>query len=375
MTTYLRPYNRSFRPTIAVTCGDPVGIGPEIIVKALSDPALRNSAHFLIFGLNELLLHAADLAEIEPFWSRMYRSKWTTQYASNVAPTVPCSTNQNASVIVIDDDRGPEVARSALTRPPAPSKEGGAASLAFIRDALEATRFSVGNPWHVDAVVTAPISKTSWNLAGMKRFPGHTELFADFAKAKRFAMMFVAPERQLRVILATIHLPLMDLRNVMTIGKVFDPIDLADNSLRADFAIPQPRIAVCGLNPHASENGLFGDEEYRVIEPAIRQAVALGMNVQGPFPADTVFNAAIAGKFDAVIAMYHDQGTIPIKLLARDEAVNITLGLPFIRTSPDHGTAFDIAGRNLANPGSMRSAFILAVKMAARRHIRIHTHE
>jgi len=368
-----RPSNRSFRPTVAVTLGDPEGLGPEVIVKALSDPIVRNNARFLIFGLNELLVHAADLAQVEPFWSRMNRSTWARQSESNVALSIPSSTNQNADVIVIDDDRCPEVGLSASTRPPAPSKEGGAASLGFIRDALDATRFPAEHPNHVDAVVTAPISKTSWHLAGMKRFPGHTELFADFAKAKRFAMMFAAPK--LRVILATIHLPLMDLRNVMTIGKVFDPIDLADNSLRKDFGIRQPRIAVCGLNPHASENGLFGDEEYRVIEPAIRQAVALGMNVQGPFPADTIFNAAVDGKFDAVIAMYHDQGTIPVKLLARDDAVNITLGLPFIRTSPDHGTAFDIAGKNLANPGSMRAALDFAAKMAGRRHIRIHTHE
>ena len=214
----------------------------------------------------------------------------------------------------------------------------------------------------VDAIVTAPISKTSWHQAGMKKYPGHTELLAARFGAKHVAMMFVAP--QLRVVLATIHEPVSELRNLFTIGRVFDPMELADRALRNWFGCEKPRLAVCGLNPHAGEEGRFGDEERRVITPAILMAEQAGIQADGPFPADTVFTKALAGEYDCVVAMYHDQGLIPIKLLARDEAVNLTLGLPIIRTSPDHGTAFDIAGRGTAHPGSMIAAINLAIDLA-----------
>lgn len=179
-------------------------------------------------------------------------------------------------------------------------------------------------------------------------------------------MMFVSPK--LNVVLATVHIPLMDIRNKLTIGCVFDPIELGHRACLS-LGIAKPRVAVCGLNPHASENGQFGDEEQRVITPAIEMARDTGIDVHGPFPGDTVFNDAAAGRYDLVVAMYHDQGLIPVKLLCFDEAVNVTLGLPIVRTSVDHGTAFDIVGQNKANAGSMKAAIQLAAKLAAGRRL------
>jgi len=184
-------------------------------------------------------------------------------------------------------------------------------------------------------------------------------------------MMFVAD--RLRVALASIHVPLFELRNSFTIGRVFQPIDLMADALQQWFGIDEPRIAVCGLNPHAGENGMFGDEEQRIIEPAVVLANEAGIRATGPLPADTIFLKALDGQFDCVVAMYHDQGLIPVKLLGWKDAVNLTLGLPIIRTSPDHGTAFDIAGKNLADPSSIKAAIRLAVRLAARRTQQAHS--
>lgn len=176
-------------------------------------------------------------------------------------------------------------------------------------------------------------------------------------------MMFEAP--RLKVVLATVHLPLMDIRNVLTIGRVFDPIDLGHQACLT-LGIEDPRIAVCGLNPHAGEGGLLGDEEERIIRPAVDMARRAGINASGPWPADTIFADALHGRFDLVVAMYHDQGLIPLKLLERGSAANWTIGPPVVRTSPDHGTAFDIAGTNQADPGSMHAAIDLAIRLAQR---------
>jgi 4-hydroxythreonine-4-phosphate dehydrogenase len=178
-------------------------------------------------------------------------------------------------------------------------------------------------------------------------------------------MMFVGGP--FRVVLATIHEALFELRHRFTIGRIFDPIDLANDALRDWFGIERPRIAVAALNPHAGEEGRFGDEEKRIIAPAILMAQEAGIDVEGPFPADTLFLRAMKNHWDAIIAMYHDQGLIPIKMLAWDRAVNVTLGLPIIRTSPDHGTAFDIVGRNVADPSSMKAAIALACDLAEKR--------
>ncbi|MCK4625881.1 MAG: 4-hydroxythreonine-4-phosphate dehydrogenase PdxA, partial [Phycisphaerae bacterium] len=240
-----------------------------------------------------------------------------------------------------------------------PTHYGGAASMAFLEDAIVAAQAGT-----IDAMVTAPISKEAWHLAGFK-FPGHTELLAKRTKTKNFGMMFVAP--QMKIILATIHEPLFSIVNRFTIGRVFNPIDLADKALREMFGIDNPHIAVCGLNPHAGEGGSIGDEEKRIIAPAILMASENGINVTGPYPADTLFRRAVRGEFDCVVAMYHDQALIPIKLLAWEDAVNLTVGLPIIRTSPGHGTAFDIAGKNRANPAPIKAAIQLAINLAKRR--------
>lgn len=330
-----------YRPTIAITMGDPAGIGPEVIVKALADPTLRHRARYIIYGMNELLAYAADLAEFDVFW-------WRDQYNGRLRA-------YPHDVVVVDYDQY-SMLGSAIR---SPSRLGGEASMRFCLDAIEAAQKKL-----VDAVVTAPISKESWKLAGY-HYPGHTELFASRTGSRRYCMMFTGGP--LRVALATVHLPLMALWNKLNIGAVFGPLELLHEALVNWFDIPRPRIAVAGVNPHASENGQFGDEEDRLITPAILMARDQGIDATGPYPADTVFLAARDGKFDAVLAMYHDQGLIPVKLLAFDRAVNLTLGLPIIRTSPDHGTAFDIVGRNRANPGSMRAAIELAIELAIKR--------
>jgi 4-hydroxythreonine-4-phosphate dehydrogenase len=300
----------------------------------------------VVSGQNSVLTAAAEALGIEPFW---YRVAVRSQRAAG--PIVN-------DVVVLDYEHF-ELEQSAVPRA---TRSGGLVSKACVEDAVTDAMRPPGDPRRVDAVVTAPISKESWALAGFK-WPGHTELLAARTKAKRHAMLFDSP--RLKVALATSHLALMEIRNVLTIGKVFDPIDLGNQYCR-DLGIDKPVIAVTGLNPHAGEGGLFGDEETRIIKPAIEVARAGGIDARGPFPADTVFIGAASGAYHLVVAMYHDQGLIPVKLLGWDKAVNVTLGLPIIRTSPDHGTAFDIAGLNKASEGSMRSAIELAAAMASR---------
>jgi len=339
----------SSRPAICVSLGDPGGIGPEVIVKALADRKVRNLARWRILGTGAPLHAAAHAAGVEPFW-------WRVAHGSDLIDTA-----LTHDVTLIDYESG-----EAHADPPhAPAKRSGELSFRFVEDAIASALLKRDDPLHADGIVTGPICKEAWGLAGRGKYPGHTELFATRFGVKRHGMMFVC--EQLRVILATAHLPLMDVRNVLTIGRVFDAIDLGAEACRR-LGVARPRIAVCGLNPHAGEGGLLGDEEQRVIKPAIEVAQNHGIDATGPHPADTVFRDAVPregrrARFDLVVAMYHDQGLIPVKLLYRDEAVNVTVGLPTIRTSPDHGTAFDIAGRGVADAGSMASAMRLAVKM------------
>ncbi len=328
----------SNRPVIGITMGDPCGIGPEIIIKALADPHLRRRAKFAVFGFAEQLIYTADALEVDLPLARKHHED------------LPIS---HQDLLLLDYDELPLPA----AMPRGPSRFGGRASMAFCTDAIAAAGAGL-----IDAMVTAPIAKSSWQIAGFRKYPGHTELLADKCKAKHVAMMFDSPK--LRVVLATVHQALFDVRNSLTIGCVFNPIDLADQALRKWFDIPRPRIAVAGLNPHAGEDGQFGDEEGRIIAPAITLAADAGIRVSGPYPPDTVFVKALEGRFDCVVAMYHDQGLIPIKLLGWRDAVNVTLGLPIIRTSPDHGTAFDIAGKGRADPSSMIAAINLAIDLA-----------
>jgi 4-hydroxythreonine-4-phosphate dehydrogenase len=335
------------KPVIGITMGDPAGIGAEVIVKALADTKLRRQARFVLFGMNELLAYAADLAEIDPYWHRVQHDAERTEHA--LVHDVVCLDYDEYSML------GSSVHK--------PTKQGGQASRRFIDDALAAAQRPI-DEGGIDAMVTAPISKTSWSLAGFDRWPGHTEYLQSRTRSKRVAMMFHAD--RINTILATIHIPLMDIRNQLTIGKVFDAIDLGHDAM-LQLGIAKPRIAVCGLNPHAGEDGLFGDEEGRLIRPAIDVAIKAGIDARGPFPADTLFTPANLAKYDLFVAMYHDQGLIPVKMLAFDSAVNTTLGLPITRTSPDHGTAFDLVGKNKANPGSMACAIELAIRQVQNR--------
>ena len=215
----------------------------------------------------------------------------------------------------------------------------------------------------VDAIATAPVNKLAFAKAGLP-FKGHTDLLAHLCGTKRVAMMFHSPK--LKVVLITVHIPLKDVSKHLTAELVDQTIGLTVEAMQM-FGTPRPRLALAGLNPHAGENGVLGDEDDRVLVPAIRRAHANGVNIDGPIPGDTVFVRAARGQFDCVIACYHDQGLIPVKLLSFGSAVNVTIGLPIIRTSVDHGTAFDIAGKGVADPGSMIAAVKLAAEMVKAR--------
>jgi len=308
--------------TIAVTMGDPAGIGPEVIARALGDSEIAGAASFIVLG--DRRAFEADL-------------KWPA-----------CAS------LVDFANAAPETI--AAHRPTA---EGGRASIDYVERAI---RMALAG--EADAIVTAPISKTALALAGI-RYPGHTELLAERTGAPKHAMMFVSP--RLRVTLVSIHQSLRKMLDTLTPEKVLDTLELTHRALVGWFGVAEPRLALAGVNPHAGEEGLFGDEETRVLAPALEAARARSIHCTGPLPPDTVFLRALEGQFDAVVAVYHDQGLIPVKLLAFHQAVNLTLGLPIVRTSVDHGTAYDIAGTGRANPGSMKAAIRLAIDIAQRR--------
>jgi 4-hydroxythreonine-4-phosphate dehydrogenase len=301
-------------PRIGITMGDPSGIGPEVTFKAIS--TLKN-IDVLLIGSKTIFDEAKQRFKID-----------------SMPKIVNCvDLNQE------------EVPYGKL------SKKGGAASYKSILGALDLIKND-----EIDAIVTAPINKAALNLAGI-HYPGHTELLATLTQTKRFAMMLASDN--LRITLVTTHVPLKDVSSRLTITDILEKIELTQNFLIKFFHIKNPKIGICALNPHAGEEGVLGHEENDKIDPAILKAKKKGISVFGPYPSDTLFTR---NSFDAIIAMYHDQGLIPIKLRSFGKAVNITLGLPFVRTSPDHGTAFDIAGKGLADPSSM----IEAIKMAER---------
>lgn len=325
--------------------GDPGGIGPEVLVKALADGELAARASLRVLGLGSVLRHAASAAGIEPFWR-------------------DAVTGDGPGVTLIDYER------EAGVQGPFPAANNAVAgrwSLRFVEEAIALATLPPSDPRRVAGVVTGPISKAAWAMAGETRYLGHTELFAERLGAARHAMMFVSPV--LNVVLATAHIPLRRVTEELTTERVLTAITLGAATLRG-MGVASPRVAVCGVNPHAGEEGLLGDEDARIVAPAILAARAAGIDAVGPLPGDTAWSAAVRRpgrepKFDLVVAMYHDQGLAPLKLLARDEAVNMTVGLPIVRTSPDHGTAFDIAGRNLADPGSTRSAIGVAIRVCS----------
>jgi 4-hydroxythreonine-4-phosphate dehydrogenase len=333
-----------YRPLIGITMGDPAGIGPEIVASCLGDEALRDRGRLVVYGGGAALTLACEQIGARPDWFRASMA----DHADKPLSDTP---------IVLDDDRHGDI----VNTPPGPHKRTGAASKHWVELAIRDAMRPGDDPRRLDAIVTAPISKEAWSLAGFN-WPGHTELLASRAKAKQVSMVFVSPH--LRVALATVHVPLMGVRDILTIGRVFDAIDRGAQACRL-LGIRQPRLAVCGLNPHAGESGVLGWEEEKVITPAIEMASEGGIDVCGPIPADTLFRRAVGGEFDLVVAMYHDQGLIPLKLLGQGNAVNWSVGLPFVRTSPDHGTAFDIAGRGQADASSMKAAVDLAIRLCS----------
>jgi 4-hydroxythreonine-4-phosphate dehydrogenase len=328
------------KPTIGITMGDPAGIGPEVIVKALADASQSWDFLPIIIGKADVIRQSvADLG-------------LTLEVKETTSPDLV--TNQPNTLFVLDSCKDP------LDYIPG-STNASCGEHAF-QAVAKAVRLCQGKS--IEAMVTAPICKESWHLAGHK-FDGHTGLLAHLTKTDEYRMMFVA--ESFSVSLVTTHIPLRDVSRQLTVESVFKTIELSFLELTR-LGIPSPKIAVCGLNPHAGENAIFGDEDQKLILPAIRRAESMGIRAFGPFPADTVFIAAAKGDFDLVVAQYHDQGLIPIKLLAFDTAVNLTVGLPIIRTSVDHGTAFDIAGQGSANHCNMVAALKYAANLSKGKH-------
>ena len=287
-------------PRIAITTGDPAGIGPEIAAKAAADPRVQTACVPLIYGAT--------------------------------TPFPPGTLSAGAG----------QAAYETILRAVRDAKSGG-----------------------VQAIATAPINKEALALAGLP-WRGHTDMLAALTNTRDVAMMFHS--EKLMVVLATIHIPLSEVPAALTEESIGTVIRLTAGAMPM-FGIDQPRIALAGLNPHAGEHGVIGQEEDRVLAPAVQIGRKRGVDITGPWPGDTVFTRAVRGEFDVVIACYHDQGLIPVKLIAFGEAVNVTLGLPIIRTSVDHGTAFDIAGKGVADHGSMVAAVLLAARLARARNV------
>jgi 4-hydroxythreonine-4-phosphate dehydrogenase len=327
-------------PLVGITMGDPSGIGPEIIVKALADPALYDFCRPVVLGDGGVL-------------SR-YLTRTPRPSIREISDPSQAEGKQGhmdlISVSALDEDR---------IVPGVPSVKGGQAMVASIVRAV-----ALAKAGRIAAVVTAPISKVLMQEAGHP-FEGHTQLIAHLTNCQDYVMMLAG--KTLRVALVTIHCALRDVPANLTKDGIRRTIAMTGRALRDDFAIERPRVAVAALNPHAGESGLFGSEETVLIAPAVEEARHEGLIVDGPLPPDTVFYRAAAGHFDAVVAMYHDQGLIPLKLLHFSDAVNVTLGLPIIRTSVDHGTAYDIAGQDVADPSSLKAAIRMAVLMIENR--------
>jgi 4-hydroxythreonine-4-phosphate dehydrogenase len=334
---------RKTRPLIAISMGDPAGIGPEVILRAAAEMAARRDACPLaVIG---------DLGAMGAAVARVKRAPALVEWRPGDAPIPPA---RGIGVHALS-----RLSRTAI-RPGHPTVEGASAAYRYV---LAGAKMALRRD--ADALVTAPISKEWLNRAG-HRIPGHSELLARIAGVRLWRMMFAGD--LLKLALVTVHMGLRKVAAALDEQRVFDTIAMLAAHLSGCHGLAHPRIGVLGFNPHAGEHGLFGSEERGAIEPAIRRARRAGIDAFGPLAPDTAFIRRQGSfAFDAAVAMYHDQGLIALKTLEFDRAVNITLGLPFIRTSPDHGTAFDIAGKGAANPASMRAAIEYAAAAAAAR--------
>jgi 4-phospho-D-threonate 3-dehydrogenase / 4-phospho-D-erythronate 3-dehydrogenase len=326
---------------LGITMGDPAGIGPEVIAKALAGAHLHSVCRSIVIGSLPVMERTI----------KALRLKLNVRRVDGRETTLP----RRGTVAVLD----PLEAPLRTFKPGIAASETGAASVAFIKKAVELAQSGC-----IDGMVTAPINKEAINMAGY-RYPGHTELLADLTQANESGMMIVGGP--LRIMFVTTHIAIRDLPSLLTQAKIEKAIRLAQSALTTLYGIKRPQIGVAALNPHAGEHGLFGDEEARVILPAARAARQRGILASDPLPADTLFGKAAKGQYDGIVALYHDQGLIPLKLVAFGTCVNLTVGLPIIRTSVDHGTAFDIVGKGVADPGSLIEAVKLAAKIAARK--------
>jgi len=318
---------------IAITMGEPGGIGPEVIAKALSEEEIRHLCNPIVIGSVGIMKEAVKLTGVS-----MEVKELSEPFASEV----------------VDDVEVIDIQSPVSFKRRTPSADAGRAVVEYIKKAVE-----LALRGEVDAVVTAPISKESLKMAGYP-WPGHTEMLAELTGIEDYAMMFVG--ESLRIMLCTRHIPLRDISEMIDEPIILKTIMFAQKGMDM-LGINEPRIAVAGLNPHAGEKGLLGREEVESITPAIKKAKEKGINVSGPYPPDVVFHRAYKGDFDIIVAMYHDQGLVPFKMLEFEKGVNVTVGLPIIRTSPDHGTGFDIAWKNMANPSSMLEAIKLASRL------------
>ncbi|CAM3371430.1 4-hydroxythreonine-4-phosphate dehydrogenase PdxA [Rhodothermus bifroesti] len=333
------------RLRIAITLGDPNGIGPEIVLKCLADTRLVKFFDPLVVGSAAVLEAHAQAMDL-PLPSLL------------VVERVPDLWPEGQLVLLnVDAASSPKVQFGKVT------PEGGRLAMKAVEQAV---RLCLEG--QADALVTAPISKEAIALAGYTD-PGHTEFIARLTKSVRFTMMMVADG--LRIGLVTGHMPLGEVPKHVTQAAILEKVEILHQSLVQDFGIDRPKIAVLGLNPHAGDGGVLGREETEILLPAIAAACRQGYLVFGPFPADSFFGIGAYRRYDAVLAMYHDQGLVPFKTLAFESGVNYTAGLPIVRTSPDHGTAYNIAGQGKASPESMRSALYLAWDIARRRKERL----
>jgi 4-phospho-D-threonate 3-dehydrogenase / 4-phospho-D-erythronate 3-dehydrogenase len=335
------------RPILGVTMGDPAGVGPEIIARAAAEPDVGRRSRLVVVGSADVMRQALALVD-SPLELHAVGSVASCQWSADTLEVLDLGN--------VDVGTVPRAAVSAAA---------GRAAYEYIERAVALARTG-----EIDAIVTAPVNKEALAAAGVPH-SGHTEILADLTGTRDFAMLLMG--RELKVIHVTTHVPLRRVPDLVTKARVLSTIRLAHRTL-VDLGRPGGRIAVAGLNPHAGEDGLFGDEEQREITPAIEAARAEGLHVVGPVPGDTLFSRARGGEFDIVVAMYHDQGHIPVKTLGfeYDESakrwtglsgVNVTVGLPFLRVSVDHGTAFDRAWKGVANHGSMVEAIDVAVRM------------
>ena len=325
------------KPIVGITMGDPAGIGPEICAKAMCNTEIQAFANCLVIGDRKAMRQGIKVAKIPNIEINPIKKVSEAKFERGVIDVLDLK-NVSASLKIGQV-----------------SKAAGKASMEYVEKAIR-----LAMDGKIDAITTAPINKEAIRKAGHK-YQGHTEILAARTRAKNYGMMFISDT--LWVMLVTTHLPLKDVSNHLDKQKILKRIKLAHETLYK-LRDKKPRIGVAGLNPHAGEAGIFGDEEIKIIKPAVDAAKKLGINVKGPISPDAIFYLANIGMFDIVIAMYHDQGLIPLKLLSFNHSVNVTVGLPIVRTSVDHGTGFDIAGKGWAKPMSLIEAIKVATHFA-----------